>query len=177
MTTKIQLIKTEIDDDPLSRGYSGMTDQQVTDSLNTQDRPLATAVVVAMKQYVFLERHRDNTGTDTTPLFIYGRLRMVMEGNLLDGIFGAIPIINLTADHKASAFAFDKILEQDDETFFLNFNDSRFEQILDDLVSGNVISDNDKTNIMELTDNQQTRGQEIGAGRVRVGNVTEARAI
>lgn len=31
-------LKAEITNDPLTRGYSGMTDQQVVDSLNTSDR-------------------------------------------------------------------------------------------------------------------------------------------
>lgn len=34
----LQVLKNEIDTDPLARGYSGMTDQQVADSLNTVDR-------------------------------------------------------------------------------------------------------------------------------------------
>lgn len=33
--SNIDTIKTEIDTDPLARGYSGMTDQQVADDLNT----------------------------------------------------------------------------------------------------------------------------------------------
>ena len=33
-----QVLKNEIDTDPLVRGYAGMTDQQVADSLNTVDR-------------------------------------------------------------------------------------------------------------------------------------------
>ena len=33
-----QVLKDEITNDPLARGYSGMTDQQIVDSLNTEDR-------------------------------------------------------------------------------------------------------------------------------------------
>lgn len=33
-----KVLKNEIDTDPLTRGYAGMTDQQVADSLNTVDR-------------------------------------------------------------------------------------------------------------------------------------------
>ena len=33
-----QLLKSEMDTDPLVRGYASMTDQQVADSLNTVDR-------------------------------------------------------------------------------------------------------------------------------------------
>jgi|TARA_Y100000310_G_scaffold160698_2_gene160505 hypothetical protein len=34
-----QIIKEELDADPLGRGYSGMTDQQVVDDMNTANRP------------------------------------------------------------------------------------------------------------------------------------------
>lgn len=34
----LNLLKTEVDIDPLGRGYAGMTDQQLVDSLNTSDR-------------------------------------------------------------------------------------------------------------------------------------------
>ncbi|HDY65737.1 MAG TPA: hypothetical protein ENH84_05850 [Phycisphaerae bacterium] len=33
-----RMVKTEIDADPLGRGYSGMTDEEVADSLNAVDR-------------------------------------------------------------------------------------------------------------------------------------------
>jgi len=38
MMAFIQDLKNEIDSDPLSRGYSAMTDQQITDDLNTKYR-------------------------------------------------------------------------------------------------------------------------------------------
>jgi hypothetical protein len=34
----INLLNTEVDTDPLGRGYAGMTDQQLADSLNAADR-------------------------------------------------------------------------------------------------------------------------------------------
>ena len=34
----LQILKAEIDNDPLARGYSGMTDQQIAESLNAVDR-------------------------------------------------------------------------------------------------------------------------------------------
>jgi hypothetical protein len=35
----MEVLITEIQTDPLVRGYSGMTDQQLMDSLNAEDRP------------------------------------------------------------------------------------------------------------------------------------------
>lgn len=39
------ILKSEIQADPLTRGYAGMTDQQVADSLNTVDRTRNRSVV------------------------------------------------------------------------------------------------------------------------------------
>lgn len=36
--SNIDILKAEIDSDPLTRGYAGMTDAEVADSLNTADR-------------------------------------------------------------------------------------------------------------------------------------------
>ena len=41
MTIKINALADEINTDPLGRGYSGMTDQEVADSLNNENRPRA----------------------------------------------------------------------------------------------------------------------------------------
>jgi hypothetical protein len=39
MSGRLETLRTELLTDPLSRGYSTMTDQQAADSLNTVDRP------------------------------------------------------------------------------------------------------------------------------------------
>ena len=40
-------LKIELDADPLVRGYSGMTDQQAADSLNTVNRSIPAVVEVS----------------------------------------------------------------------------------------------------------------------------------
>lgn len=35
----VNILRDEVINDPLARGYSGMTDQQIADGLNTKDRP------------------------------------------------------------------------------------------------------------------------------------------
>lgn len=50
MPTEAQILKTEILTDPLTRGYSGMSDQQVADDLNTayRTRPRTTVRAAAL---------------------------------------------------------------------------------------------------------------------------------
>ena len=42
---QIEILKTEISTDPLSRGYSGMSDLEVADSMNTVNRPVTREYV------------------------------------------------------------------------------------------------------------------------------------
>lgn len=48
-------LKDELDTDPLSRGYSGMTDEQVSASLNTADRTRSVASVPSTDIYDALD--------------------------------------------------------------------------------------------------------------------------
>jgi len=48
-------LKAEIDDDPLARGYSGMTDQQVADSLNTADRVVVREEIVGNELFSYTD--------------------------------------------------------------------------------------------------------------------------
>ena len=41
----IEILKEELTNDPLARGYSGMTDKQATDDLNTVDRTTNKAIL------------------------------------------------------------------------------------------------------------------------------------
>ena len=45
----LQILNSEITGDPLSRGYSGMTDAQIADSLNTANRPQTNTLIPAHK--------------------------------------------------------------------------------------------------------------------------------
>ena len=51
----IQALKDELDGDPLGRGYSTMTDQQVADVLNAQTRQQTVPIPVdEVKRYLFV---------------------------------------------------------------------------------------------------------------------------
>jgi hypothetical protein len=49
--SQITILKTEITTDPLARGYSGMTNQQVADSLNTVNRPIQRTTLTGAEIY------------------------------------------------------------------------------------------------------------------------------
>lgn len=67
-------LKTEIDTDPESRGYAGMSDQQAADSLNAKDRPANRASMSGDEifqqtnptEYVAVSDHKRNLWTAFT---------------------------------------------------------------------------------------------------------------
>lgn len=54
-TAFYQTIRDELDNDPLARGYAGMTDQQATDSLNTEDRSVDRETMSASEIFEAIE--------------------------------------------------------------------------------------------------------------------------
>lgn len=58
-----------------------------------------------------------------------------------------------------------------------NLLDSAFDESLQDLVSAGVMGGADKTAIQALSSNQTNHAQQLGIGRVRLGDVTAARAL
>lgn len=51
-----QIIKTEIDTDPLARGYSGMSDQEIADDMNTAYRERNRTSMTASEVYNLIDQ-------------------------------------------------------------------------------------------------------------------------
>jgi hypothetical protein len=51
-----QIIKTEIDTDPLTRGYSGMTDQEIADDMNTEYRERNRTSMTSSEVYNMIDQ-------------------------------------------------------------------------------------------------------------------------
>lgn len=51
-----QALKVEIVSDPLGRGYAGMTDQQVADSLNAMNRPGAVPMSALINEFLYADK-------------------------------------------------------------------------------------------------------------------------
>lgn len=56
MTTPAQRLKTEVDTDPIGRGYAGMTDQQVADDLRTAYRTGTRSTMDSSEIYEHVDR-------------------------------------------------------------------------------------------------------------------------
>ena len=178
MALDLNKLRAEIDADPETRGYSGMSNKEVADDLNTAYRE-GEASGSAIRNYLSLETSRTNNGGDTVAVHIVARLCFVADltptadnSTQPDPLSG---LNNITNKEIAACVAL-KALAVDNE-FSLAFSDVRFDGILQDVKDGNVMKPADVTAIKALTLNLVTRAGELQFGFVREGNVKTARAI
>ena len=143
------LIRDEITNDPLGRGYAGMSDQAVADSLNTKDRtkliPISSNELLAWSVYD-------------------GRLARIKAG-----IDGGVD------DVDKSLCEVCYILIKRDNTD-LDLNEQSRVDMLDALVSYGRLTDAERTDLYTRATLDITRAQELGIRRVRVGDVSQARS-
>ena len=188
MANDVTIIKSEIDTDPLVRGYSGMTDAQVADDMNTLYRP-GVAENGALSTYLFKETARDHANeTDATP--IYGRLcRVICTYNLEgDAAFGkqifeaqqtptsAFSNLNprgLDACQTLLALANQDLLGE----LVQDMSETKFTDLLDWVADSGVMKPGDVSNIVALSNNRQSRAAELGLTDISVSEVRRARAL
>lgn len=142
---RILTLKEEITNDPLVVGYSGMTDQQVTDSLNAE--------TIAAKQHI-----------NTRDIKVYL--------TLAEKYF---PISQSTSTSAKEAMF---RLKEFDYGFDMSVAGAEtiLTDMLDALITDGLIDANDKTYILSLGDKLISRGEQLGLGAIKVGEVMEARA-
>ena len=146
-------LKNEFDNDPLARGYVGMTDEQAVVSLNTKNRPVTEALSVE-------------------DLIMWGS-RQARLTKLADAAASGSAV---SPGERAEAIAFMQLM-----ALGANFSDTRPAALLTALVASGVLSAGDKTSLANLAGNLQSRALELrraGAripSPVRTGDVTAAR--
>lgn len=145
---KIQTIKTELETDPLGLGYSGMDDSAAAASLNEKTRSKLEPISSAE----LLAWSANNTRLQS--------IKSAAESGADDTI-------------KSVAQAAYLMITRDDTTLDLNLTDRV--ALLDALVSYNVLTADDKASLESLATVAISRGEELGVGLVRAGDVIQAR--
>jgi len=144
----IALLKSEIDSDPLGRNYSAMSDEQVAQSLNNEDRsktvPISSAELLAW-----------SAGN--------GRLAAIKAA--IDGG------VDKTA--KSLAEAAYMMISRDGSSLDLSLADRV--AMLDGLVAYGILSADDKSDLVSKSTVSCSRAEELSLGRVRAGDVIQAR--
>lgn len=144
----IALLKSEIDSDPLGRGYSGMDDTAVAVDVNTAYRtkkePISSAELLAW------------SASDAR----LQNIKNAAENGATD-------------DLKSLAQAAYLIVTRDGTTLDLNLADRV--AMLDSLVAAGVLTAADRTSLDALATVSISRAEELSIGRVRAGDVIQAR--
>ena len=144
----IAILKSEIDSDPLGRGYSGMDDTAVAVDVNTAYRtkkePISSAELLAW------------SASDAR----LQNIKNAAENGATD-------------DLKSLAQAAYLIVTRDGTTLDLNLADRV--AMLDSLVAAGVLTAADRTSLDALATVSISRAEELAIGRVRAGDVIQAR--
>ena len=152
-------LRDELTNDPLGRGYAGMTDEQAAASLNTANRD----------QKVVLDAADLNAWAAGGGR--WRKLEAAKDGDAPVGISDAV---------RSVAIAAWRMLDRDNAS--LDLNDAEHEGLIDALVAGNVLTSDDKAALVARATKSISRAQELrdGGARmpvpVRVGDVITARA-
>ena len=175
-------LASEISLDPLLRGYSGMTNAQIADDLNTAYRP-AEGGVSGMSNYLIRNRSRTNNGGDTVATSIYGRLYAVATGSVGEDPFGHLVSSQfLTMEHIHAARGFVFMLDSPDVNVgTMDFLNAEVEAMFNILGGGAgnaaVWKAADIDALKALSQNQQSRAAELGFGVVIERDIERAKEV
>lgn len=157
----MSVLSDELVNDPLTRGYAGMTDAEILASLHAVDRP-GKVPPSEILSYV-----QENTHSDGRPL--HGKIM-----SLADGRDVPTPDAPITAAMcRDAALIAIKRMETEINT---PVDMSKVSAMLDLLIVGGAIESADKTAILALADNRQSRAVELGIPKTNLGDVIAAGA-
>ena len=171
-------LKAELDTDPLTRGYSGMTDQQVRDDLHTlyRDAPHNPA---ALLDYMMKTEFRNST--------IYGRVGLIadLQPDPTTGDFGNAPTgasaaaVAIDVRMVSAAKALIRLTSDTGGAISTPLTNTELTNILTEMDTSNaeVMSIAQRDAIIGLSQNQQSRATELGFGFIHIGDVQNARAL
>ena len=178
-------LSKELATDPLARGYAGMTDQQVVDSLLAINRD-APAGAGALFNYFAKETAKD-VAAEPSATSILGRLERIHEAGISvanasgssSQVFGTDPAFsNLTPQRLDACRTVLRIAEQDRLGDLAQvMTEQKLINLLDLTVDAGVMKPMDVSAIVALSQNKQSRAEEIGAPRkLHASTIAAARA-
>jgi len=171
--SRVNTLRDELLNDPLSVSYSLMTDQQTADSLNANTYSNANPIT-AIYEYLFNKNHRTNQGADSQYVPIIGRLAMAADSAIGSDPFGRGTGNEINLIQKTACITLQELLRSPNAPA-IDFTDTGFP--LGSVNGAGVISSAHINNITALSQNQISRGVLIGAGvMIRSGEIAEARA-
>jgi hypothetical protein len=149
------ILSDELANDPLTRGYAGMTDVQAAADLNT----------------VYRTRYRLLPTRDLLRWgFAREGLSKLADAANREGTFAGISDTN-----RAKAISAYAIMTQGIDGS-LDLDDPEVDSLIDELITAGIFVAQDKTDLQTRATENVSRATELGLSRVREGTVAQARA-
>lgn len=142
-------LRTEIDADPATLGYSGKTDADVADLMNAAVRQ-SSKKIPSGEAYLYLVK------------------RLKWRG---------IEEASKDANNPAFNAAYTSVKVVTGPSINIDLKDPVSETLLSGLVDAGLISTDDKAGLQALSEAKISRGEELGFGRVEYWDVARARAL
>lgn len=152
--SKWTIIKTELDDDPLGRGYSAMTDAEVATDMNTPYR--TTTIAIPVSEFESAARES-------------GKFVQLIDRSELKEPDGS-------RTFESAYSLMSSLVGRTTEMDFAEV-DSYWYNVLEDCVAEGSLGTGAAAAIRALCDENIARGVEIGAGDVQEGDVNYARTL
>ena len=138
----------ELANDPLSRGYASMDSYALRDSLNNKDR----------SSYQALTSNELLKWSGINGRYI--KVKTAAENT------------SLTDEIRSAAYAAVVMVDRDNTVF--DYNDSNSQDIMNILVTNNVISESDKTDLIDFATVLISRAEELGLPKLRKKDIERA---
>jgi hypothetical protein len=152
-------LREELTNDPLERGYSGMSDAEAAADLNTKYRTRIRHISSAELLTWAGGGANDTTGVRSR----YERIEA--NGDESEQSSRAV---------RGACKAAVKMVERSDT--YLDFDNAAHAAMVDGLVAGNVLTSDEKDELIAMGTESISRAAELGIGNVLPGYVTKARA-
>ena len=147
---KFQILKDEIDNDPLGRGYAGTSDQDIANSLNSKDHDNLVALSSTELRIWAAESAR-----------AFNIREAISDGTKVDQVRNLSLIL-------------DKLLGTDDGV--LDPSIAAHVAMINQLVLAGVLADSDRTALVAAATQLISRAKQLGLPLAKVGHIQIARA-
>lgn len=173
--SQIDVLKNEIAGDPEGIGYAGMSDEEVVESLNTENRPVALRPDQgSLFNYVGFNTSIDHSDEDTET-FIYGRLTRAAGAAIGSKVFHPNGSV-LTAQSKDACITLLAAIDQRRSETITDEQTPAAVALLQAVRAAGVMADKDVSELQKLFQGMVSRAEELGLSRVRAGTIAEARS-
>lgn len=174
-------LKAELDVDPLSRGYAAMSDADVAADLNVlyRDGPTDPA---SMFSFLLLENTHKTDGSDTQDRSLWLRIKEVNDIGPWSAAqanpWGSTTIGNITEIQGVKCTQLWEFLNLViTGNVLIVLTDTNFKVYLAGAQAAGCMSTAQETELIALSENQISRGVELGFGFVGHSDVEDARAL